>query len=416
MIKRFSKLLITLFIFLTIISCFSLCFADEAITTSETAETKTSTEETAEEIYEGDLYLLDTNITMDKLVDGNVYIIGNDITISGQVNGNLFVLGSNVKFDNCYVRYTIYACANNIYYNGACNDLYAMSQNLEMTYDSYVVRDVKAGANSTIFKAAVGRDVDLQTNSIDFGSDNKIPIIYGDLRYSANEEITLNDGIVTGEVTFSKYGFNESLKESIINIVLTFILSITTSLVIYALLHKFKPDYILKLKFSPVEIIKSLGFGILTVIAFSLIFVLLLITSIGAKLGLIVLLILVLFGLFSMPIVCITITNFLRPILKIEKTIIYYIVLSLVSVILYGLTLIPFGIGGIVSIIITLLGYGFIIINLLPKKEISEEETQKRLQAKQEKRELKEKKKLEKQQLKEAKKVEKENKEDTKSE
>lgn len=413
MIKNFSKLLTTLFIILTIISCFSFCLADEAVTTSETAKTETSTEETTEEIYEGDLYLFDNSITMDKLVDGNVYIIGNDITISGQVNGNLFVLGSNVKFDNCYVRYSIYACANNIYYNGACNDLYSMSQKLEMTYDSYVVRDVKAGANSTIFKAAIGRDVDLQTNSINFGSDTELPIIYGDLRYSANEEKTLSDDIVTGEITYSKHAFNQSLKETIIDIIVTFALIIVTTLVIYALLNKFKPNCVEKLKFTPTEMLKALALGALTIIISSILFILLLLTSVGAKLGLILLLALILVGLFSMPIVAITITNLLKPILKVEKAVIYYIVLALVSVILYGLTLIPFAVGEIISILITLLGYGFVVINILPKKELSEEELQKRLEKKEAKRVLKEEKKVKRAELKEAKKSEKVNEKNT---
>lgn len=416
MIRKFSKLLVTLFIILTIISCFSVCLADKAqnttITTGETAETKTEEipTESEEDIHKGDLYLLDNNITMDKLVDGNVYIIGNNITISGQINGNLFILGNNIKFDNCYVRYSIYACGNDIYYNGACNDLYAMTEKLEMTYDSYVIRDVKAGTNSAIFKAAVGRDVDLDTNTVDFGADKEVPAIYGNLRYSANEEIQLADGIVTGEVIYSKSNLNQSTQGNILDILLAFILAIVTSLVIFALLHKFKPNCVEKFNFTLVEIVKALGFGILTVISFSLVTILLLITSVGAKLGFIVLLTLILLGLFATPIVCITITNLLKPILKIEKALMYYIVLALISVILYGLTLIPFGVGGFISILITLLGYGFIVISLLPKKELSEEEIQKRLQLKEQKRVLKEEKKAQRAQLKEAKKAEKESK------
>ena len=411
MIKRFSKLLVTAFIILAIISCCSICFATEtkqtAVTTSETTED--ASQEATEEIHEGDLYLFDNDITMDELVDGNVYIIGNNITISGQVNGNLFVLGNSVKFENCYLRYSIYACANNIYYNGACNDLYAMSQKLEMTYDSYVVRDVKAGANTTIFKAAVGRDVDLQTNSVDFGADTEVPIIYGDLRYSANEEKSLSDDIVTGEITYSKHAFNQSLQETIIDIIVTFALVIVTSLVLYFLLNKFKPECLEKLHFKPFEILKALGLGLATIIAASIVFIILLLTSIGAKLGLILLVILILIGLFAMPVVAISVTNILKPVLKIGKAIIYYVVLALVSIVLYGLTLVPFGIGSIISLIIILLGYGFIVINVLPKKELSEEDLAIKLQNKEAKKALKEEKKAEKAKLKEAKKAEKEN-------
>ncbi len=419
MIKKKLKLLAVLFIILTVISSFSLCFADEvneAVTTSEqanTASNTTSSEETEENIVEGDLYLFDNNITMDQLVDGNVYIMGKNITISGQVNGNLFVFGDSVTFDNCYVRYSVYACANKIYYNGACNDLYVAAKKLEMTYDSYVVRDVKATSNSTILKAAIGRNVDLLTNSVDFGSDSEVPIIYGDLNYSASEEKTLAEGIVEGKVNYSSNGSfdNESVGERILDTVLSFLLVVVTTLVIYALVNKFKAEYIEKLNYSPLQILKAVGIGLLTILVGAIISIILLITSVGAKLALIVIMLLILIGLLSMPIVAIFVTNLLKPVLKIEKTVMYYVVLGLVSIVLYGLTLIPL-IGVILSIIITLLGYGLIVLNFLPKNELSDEEIQAKLAAKESKKALKAEKKAEKAKLKEEKKAEKNNKED----
>ena len=177
MIKKNFKILAILLILLTVISSFSLCFADEAKnevvatdTNQEATTEKTAEEaETNQEVHNGDLYLFDNNVKMDKLVDGNVYIMGNNVEITGQVNGNLFVLANKVSFgtksefdnegketkkaESCYVRYSIFACAQEIYYNGACNDLYAACGNLEMTYDSYVIRDVKAVSSNTILKA-----------------------------------------------------------------------------------------------------------------------------------------------------------------------------------------------------------------------------------------------------------------------
>lgn len=420
MLKKFSKLLIVFFAVLTIVSSFSFCFADEPVATAETnpnARADAATEE--ENIHNGDLYILDNTVVMDKLVDGNVYIMGNNVTISGQVNGNLFVFGNKVSFDNCYVRYSIYACANNIYYNGACNDLYATTKKLEMTYDSYVVRDVKAVATSTIFKAAIGRDVDLKTSSVDFGSDKEVPVIYGNLRYSANQEKTLADGIVEGEVHYSSnsaFSSAKSVGENILNVVLSFALVVVTSLVIYALLNKCKSEYVEKLNYSPVEILKAIGIGLLTIIVGAIVSTLLLLTSVGAQLGLIVISLLLLIGLLATPVVAILITNLLKPVIKIEKPVMYYVVLALVSIVLYGLTLIPFFIGAIISSVISWLGYGLIVTNFIPKKEISEEEKAKRLEEKEAKKIIKAENKAKKAELKETKKAEKaKQKEDKKS-
>lgn len=415
MLKKNFKLLAILLIVFTIISSFSICFADdnnEAVANNTKTEVTTtegdSNTKSEENIYEGDLYLFDNTITMDKLVDGNVYIFGNDVTISGQVNGNLFVFGNSIKFDNCYVRYSIYACGNNIYYNGACNDLYVSSQKLEMTYDSYVVRDLKAATNTTILKAAIGRDVDLITASVDFGSDEQVPIIYGNLRYSANEEKTLADGIVEGTITYNSNNItssNQSVEKNVLDVVLAFLGVVITSLIIYALLAKFKPEYVKSLSStSPIQLLKIFGIGLLSFIVGIIATIILLITSVGAKLALILAFALVLIGLFTTPIVTIFITNLLKPVLKIEKTAIYYAVLALVAIVLYGLTFIPFCIGGIISFIIFVLGYGLIVSSLIPKKELSEEEIQAKLAAKEAKKALKAEKKAEKAKLKEEKK------------
>ena len=427
MVKKNLKLLALLLAIVTIISSFSICFADEENSSAENDITPISDDTTTtatsddnnKNVYEGDLYLFESNVTMDKLVDGNVYIFGNNVTVTGQVNGNLFVMGNNIKLDQCYIRYSIYALGNSIYYNGACNDIYALAKKLEFTYDSYVVRDVKAAANSTVFQSAIGRDVDLKTSSVNFGSDDKVPLIYGNLRYSADNEKALADGVVEGETTYTSnniFASNKSVGENILSIVSAFLLVVVTSLVIYALLNKFNPECIKKLNYSPISLLKAFGIGLLTIVAGALIALVLFITSIGAKLGLIVSALLVLLGLLSTPIVAILVTNLLKPVIKAEKAIMYYIVLALVSIILYGLTLIPF-VGGLISFIIIALGYGLIVRNFVPEKELTPEELaakedkkQAKLTAKAEKKEAKLAAKAEKKEAKAAIKTEKESK------
>ena len=427
MVKKNFKLLALLLVILTIVSSFSICFADEENSSSEDDVTPISEDNptaatsntNAENVYNGDLYLFESNVTMDKLVDGNVYIFGNNVTVTGQVNGNLFIMGNSIKLDQCYVRYSIYALGNDIYYNGACNDLYALSQKLELTYNSYVVRDVKASANSTVFKSAIGRDVDLKTSSVDFGNDSEVPLIYGNLRYSADSEKTLADGVVEGETTYTSnniFASNKSVGEKILSIVSAFLLVVVTSLVIYALLNKFNPECVKKLNYSPISLLKAFGIGLLTIIAGALIALVLFITSIGAKLGLIVSALLVLLGLLSTPIVAILVTNLLKPVVKAEKAVMYYIVLALVSIVLYGLTLIPF-VGGLISFIIIVLGYGLIVRNFVPEKELTPEELaakedkkQAKLTAKAEKKEAKLAAKAKKKEAKAAIKTEKESK------
>ena len=382
MSKKISKLLLTLLLIIVTISSFSVCFAEvngettKAVTTSENEDTTTAqnTTSTEDEIYNGDLYLFDNDIVMDKLVDGNVFIFGSNVEVTGQVNGNLFVFANDLKFNECYVRYSIFACAKSVYYNGACNDLYVASSNLEMTYDSYVVRDVKAVSADVIFKAAVGRDVDLFCSTIDFGETGSTPVVYGNLRYSANSENTIPEGVMVGDgtVTYTKPSeSNKNAAENAVGILVGFLTCIATVLVIYVLIKKFIPEFSEKLsneKLSVLKLLKSFGIGLLVAILFAILFIILLMTAVGVKLAFILALLFATICLVSVPTLTIVITNALKPALKIEKASMFCLILVLVSIVLYGVTLIPF-IGVALGFIINILSIG-LLLTCLFKKEI----------------------------------------------
>lgn len=426
MSRKISKFLLTLLLITMVTFSFSTCFAEvdgevtkaatnTAVTTSEDQVTPISEdiEQAQQEIHNGDLYLFDSNIVMDKLVDGNVFIFGNNVEIKGQVNGNLFVCANTLKFNECYIRYSIFACANSIYYNGACNDLYASCSKLEMTYDSYVVRDVKAICADAIFKAAVGRDVDLSCNKVNFGETESAPIIYGNLRYTANSEATIPEGVITdnGSVTYTKPNHTENIGEAIVDIVIGFLTCIATALVIYALTKKFTPKFAEKLsneKLSALNLLKALGLGLLSIIVVILASIILLVTAIGAKLAFILITLFIVLCFVAVPLFAITITNVLKPAFKIEKTSMFYLILALVSIVLYGITLIPV-VGGILGFVIKMIAIGLLINMMLPHKELSEDEKKAIADAKEQAKANKEKRKQEKLETKNAKKSEKTN-------
>lgn len=380
MSKKISKFLLTLLVIILTVSSFSLCFADEAVVTSETEEATTTSEEeiTEEEIYSGDLYIFDNNVVMDKLVDGNVFIFGSNVEVTGQVNGNLFVFANTVSFNESYVRYSIFACASSVYYNGACNDLYVATNNLEMTYDSYVVRDLKTVSSNVILKAAIGRDVDLFCNTVDFGEGEVIPVIYGNLRYSANKEVEIPEGIINGDgnITYTKpTELEDNSVSTVSDILIGFATCILTVLIIYAITRKLTPNFNEKLsniKLSVAGLLKSFGIGLASIIIVSIFFILLLMTVIGAKLSIILVLIYATLCLIAVPALTIVITNVLKPTLKIEKTSMFCLILALVSVILHGITLIPF-VGGALGFIIKMIAIGLLINMYLSHKEVISE-------------------------------------------
>lgn len=420
--KNFKIFLTTVLIVMTLLS-FSVCFADNdtdvvtteaseavpismpedqnntAVVTSE--DDNDSSTESTPEIVNGDLYLIDTNVKMDKIVDGNVFIIGSNVEVTGQVNGNLFVLANTLKFEeNSYVVSSIYACANSVYYNGACNDFYVTTNKLEMTFNSYVIRDLKASAANVIFQAAVGRDIDLSCSKANLGEGENIPVVYGNFRYTSPSELSIPDGVMkgTGTVTYTPKS-TEIKSISIKDILVNAITYIVTALIIFLIIKKFMPKFynkIEKQKISFIELLKCFGFGFAMIIATFLIFIMLLCTQVGVKIAFVFILIFAIIWILAVPIFSI----FISSLFKTEGIGKRCLIISLVNIGFYVLTIIPV-VGGILSFMIFMISLGMMFNLALPKRELSPEEIENIQKAKELAKENKAKQKEEKAKAKE---------------
>lgn len=413
MLKKFSKLLLVSILIFTLALNISICFADNEddialisdtsesnpVETSETDEASTISTDTSEDTtHYGDLYLCDTNVVIDNIVYGNVYVIANTVEITGQIEGNLFVLTNSLKLDSKpsnggIIGGSIYACANSIYYNGACTYLYAACNNIDMTYDSYVVRDAKISSSTASIKAAIGRNIDISSDSISFGEEDDIPLIYGNLTYSSSTNIEIPNEIVTGtlEENVIQKDQKNSFDHSISDILIGLVTVIITIIVLYLLLNTFMLNFIEKIyskKLSILNILKAFCIGLLSIVVVMFASMLLLVTGVGAKLGIIILLLFVVLCIVAVPVLGIAITKSLKSTLKLEKISMFVLVLCLVSIILYGVTLIPY-VGTIFNFIIKITAIGLIICSFFPNKALTDEEIAKKIKDKEKKKQEK---------------------------
>ena len=410
MLKKYSKfLLLFLLIFITLSSSLT-CLAEEEHDHNH-EETDTTVDENA--IHSGDLYLFGNDVVMNQYVDGSVFVLANHATIAGQINGSLYILANNVNFDNALVRHSIYVCGNNVYYNNSGtyeneSDAYFLANTLTTTYSSYVSRNVKILASDVTFKSGIGKDADIICNKLNLGEGEDVPVIYGDLRYTANNEITIPEGAVQGTVSYSKqYAGN-----SVTGILMGFVTCIVTVLALFIILNKLIPCFIQKVSdtnLSILKLLKTFGIGLAT-IAIVVVFIVLLVGTIaGMLLGIILGLLFAILFIIATPTLAIKIANTLKTALKLEKNYMFLLILTLVTIILYGITLIPF-VGIIFSFLINVTSIGLIANVFLPHKELSEEEKNALEEAKKLNKENKEKLKQEKNELKAAKKQKNESK------
>lgn len=387
MLKNKSKILVFLIAILLIVSPFSLATTDDAATnnevestvagdnakTSEEEATTTSEEQQTPEIYDGDLYLFDNNVVMDKLVDGNVFIFGENVEITGRVNGSLFVFADKVTFgENSYIVQSIFACANELTLNGAANDLYAACRKIDMSYDSFMIRDLRVAAETFNFNGGVGRDAFVTANNFNFvTTTDAAAIVYGNLTYSASNELSLSEEFVQGNINYSKFEEDEekSAQDIILDKVINLCEALCYTIVVFLLAIWLAPKFVEKSSsFIGTKSILAFGIGALASVVAIVVSFALLFSYIGVPLafGIFTLFALIMSISFAVTTICITYK--VKEKFKLEKKYLTWVTLVIVTAILWALKQIPY-VGWIISLIIALAGFGVVVLYVFSKNK-----------------------------------------------
>lgn len=416
MLKNKSKFVVLLLAFLLVVSTFSFA-TDAPVTTSnesdvtstipgdnakvegETAnETPTTTTTETPEIYNGDLYVFDNNIEMNQLVDGNVFLFGNNINVTGKVNGSLYAFGQNIKFGaDSYIVQSIYAMGNTVTLDGSASDLYILARKVDMSYDSFAIRDLRIAAETFNFNGGVGRDAFVTANNFNFATEeDKAAIVYGNLTYSSPNELSLTSDLVQGNINYNKEVVKEeSVTEKIIDKVINLCNTLLYVLVVFFLCLWLAPKFLAKTSdyISAKGCATSLGIGILTTIAISLVSIGLLFTVVGLPIGFALIALLVLLLSIATAVTCTSITYKLKEKFGYTKNYITYLTLTGIVIVVWALGLIPF-VGWLISFVVKMIGLGIIIHYLFTKKcidsskkEITKTNTSKEKPVKKEKKE-----------------------------
>lgn len=391
MLKNKNKLkLIALIAMLTLALTLPIVRADDEPTNTEV----TSPEVTAENISTGepqttnmsgtseenfkkhDVYLTGDDVTIDYIVDGNLFVFANNVTINSQIGGDAFICAGSVTIgEQGYVFSNLFTASKNVTINGVVYDLYAACQNT--TINGYVYRDVHIGSDTVNILGTIGRNASIDCNTLNFTKENEgettsKATINGNLNYSAKEEISIPEGVVSGETAFEPQ--SEIEENTIQDTIMKLGTYVLTVIVIWLLCLWLAPKF-LKNNTSLLttkKILPVIGLGILTPIVLFVLGILFFILGITVTLGFVSFLIL--FGLLmiSNAMFIITFNNVLCSRLKIEKAMGTFGMLIATSVVLWLVGLIPF-VGFALGLIVSVLGMGIAISSLvLKEKEIKE--------------------------------------------
>ncbi len=390
MIKKHIKTIIALLMIITLCTAFIATVKatdDTALLTTEDANTSEEELQTTEttpaesEIQKHDLYLADNEINMDQIVDGNVFLMGSKVKITGKVNGNIYVMAKEVSFekpssdenddDYCYIAGSAYIMAQTIKFDGVVQDIYALSQNFEMSYNSYILRDVKIAAESITLKGYITRDANLAAKNIDLGTageteaDDDSVMIGGNLDYTSPNAITIPENRVIGEVKYNEdktMEGNTQIKISVFDIVMNYVKdlvgAIIYTLIIYLIINFVAPKFFEKSgKILKENTLPSIGFGALAVCVLPIILIVLCFVFFKLSLTFIITYALLVFGL-STTITLGSLTELLKDKFGFANK--KWLLLIIITIILWALKLIPI-LGGLLGIATTIVGSGLII-------------------------------------------------------
>jgi len=348
-------------------------------------------------------------------VSGNVFVMADKFILEPgcQINGDLYICANEVYLEQkSKINGNIFVCANIFELNSDVGEsVYATTSSFDMKYFGFISRDLYLSAEETILNGWIYRDsfitaknivtqdkfinqgnftikdannltfsgeilgyAKINSKNINFkNKDNDKNLtckIAGNLSYSSNQEIQVPEGIVLKEISYSNYNSIEDSK-NILSTILDYVLNLIGMLilahVLYVLIHKFAPKYLDKISnITVLGLLKYLGIGLGFLILFPIVSILLLITSVGSILGIILLLIYIILLLLAKPMFIISVATFAKN--KYAKKLNTYLYILLIDVILSLITLIPY-IEFIISMLVSLIGFGILITNSILRKK-----------------------------------------------
>ncbi len=346
-------------------------------TTTDQVDPISQTQETYT-IKEGDEYLFEQNVTIDTPVDGNLFIIANNVTIDSQIGGDAFICANTITVEeDAYILSNLFACANTINIKGAIYNIYSIGDTL--TIDGFVYRDIRSVCNSLNINGMVGRNVFVNCSDIHFKENTEnssvasYGTIQGNLNYFSDEEITIPDNAVSGEVIFSQLAnYTFDITDYIYSLG-----TILVSVIVIWLIGLWFAPKVLQTSSNAMSWKKALqiiGLGIIVPIVLALLTIIILLIPIASQFVLLLLCLLMILFFISTSVTLIDINDGICNKCNISKNVYKLGFLIIVTFIYWLLTLIPY-LGTILSLITVIWGIGSVSYRLFIKENKNDKPT-----------------------------------------
>lgn len=309
-----------------------------------------------------DVYLLDSAVTLKDNVDGNVYIMAKDVEItSEEISGNVFICAEEINIRNTYINGSLFLVGEKINVTAFASDAYIAGNKVTLGEETRILRDLRVAADKLEINGVISRNVFASADDIKMNNNT---IVEGNFNYSSKNEINISEN-VRGEINFEELKENDKTNS---NNVIDYIKGILTSIASSALIILFIIFVLPKFNqnISEAKLLESFGLGIGFLVVVPIITILLFMTIIGVMPAFLLIAIYIAMLAIGYTISAISIAG------KIYKKInqegnskLYIFLFTIITLIALNLiSSIPV-IGGIVSFVLTMIGDGIIISNII---------------------------------------------------
>lgn len=322
----------------------------------------------------GDLYICASEVELmrDAIIYGNVFVLADTLNISSEIGGDLYATVNTYNMEYYgFISRDLHLVADNSNINGYVYRNSFIDSNNIVTQDKFINQNgfTITDADNVTFSGEVMGNANINSKNLSFkNTDNGNDLVCqidGNLSYSTKQEISVPEGVVLGDISYSNYTSSTSTLSIIWMYILNLLELLVFVYIIYLLISKFATKYIDKLSnISGINLLKYLGIGLGFLVAIPLICALLFVIRIGTILGFILLLIYALVFIIAKPIFIVSIATFLKN--KLNNKISIYLYILVFSIILFFIGLIPY-VKFVVFLLLHLIGIGMIANGILKK-------------------------------------------------
>lgn len=308
---------------------------------------------------DGDLYIMGGNINIDGDITEDLVVGGGKVVVAGNILGDIRILGGQVAIYGNVGDDILVAAGQVDIGNTAVVEGSLVSGSGILTIDGVVKEDIKGVTGMFLLNGAVDGDVNITIEDAMNISDQAS--IGGDFDYSAILEGTVPAGVVKGQVKYNEFEINVEDELKYMSVI-TKVFSYFASVLLLLLVIIFSPK---PLMMSAMQVrdnfVKTLGVGLLSVMAVIVGSVILMTSVIGIPLAVMTLAgFLIVFYLSQVFVVAWAGSYLLNYKKKLSKVRLFF-VLAIVMLVYQLLGWIP-TVGWIINLLFFLVGTGAIVL------------------------------------------------------